>query len=486
MALPVGGKEAEWPPRDIKPYIDQANTAHAWWSGDRAALKTDTGVAGDNGRRRFWTRRSTGDASKATPTVHAPLASDIAAVSADLLFGDPVSLKVDEEKAQAEIEFLEKKLGLANTFVEGAEICAASGGTYLRCAWDNKIADHGLLQLYDQTHAVPDFRYGMLAAVSLWEDILVEGSDVWRHVERHEKGRVLHGLYKGSKVNLGAPGNLKDHPLTADLEPEVVFTGKLANRLLVEYVPNVRPNTLKPARPIGRADWIGAEDLLDAVDETWTSVMRDVRLGQAHVFVPQEWLQAVGGRPGQTTTLDIDKEIFTALNVADATEQKMDTYQANIRVTEHIELLLALTERIVSRSGYSPQTFGLGIDGSAESGTALRIREGKTERTISKKKRYWEPGIGGTTQNLLDIGAEIFNRPTVTDPDKAPVKVEWSELDRDPVEQATWINTLRTARAMSIDTAVAQAQPHLEGDDLEQEIARVKAEDQVPDPFPQG
>jgi len=482
MPLPIGGRDAQWPPADIKPYIDQANTSFAWWAGDRNALKTGTAETGDVGRRRFWARRSTGDASKATPTIHAPLAADIAAVSADLLFGDQVGLNVEDKAAQAELETLEDELGLANAFLEGAEICAASGGTYLRCAWDEKIANHGLLQLYDQTHAVPDFRYGRLVGVSLWEDVLVEGATVWRHVERHEPGRVLHGLYKGTAASIGTQAPLGDHPMTADLDSKVVFQGRLAGKLLVEYVPNVRPNKLKPIRPIGRADWIGTEDLLDAVDETWTSVMRDVRLGQAHVFVPQEWLQASGGRPGQTLTLDLDREIFTALNVADATEQKMDTYQAAIRVSDHVELLLALTERIVSTSGYAPQTFGLQIEGSAQSGTALRIRESKTDRTMSKKRRYWAPGIGRTGNNLLDIGAEIFRRPTTDD----RVSVTWPELKQDPSEKAVFINTLRQARAMSIDRAVKTAQPDLDEKALAAEIALIKAEDAVADPFPQG
>jgi hypothetical protein len=485
MALPAGGKEAEWPPRDIKPYIDQAKTAQAWWSGNVDDLKAQAGLAGDTGRRRFWQRRNQSDKTKATAQLHAPLAADIAAVSADLLFGDPVGLNVTDKATQAELEYLEEALGLANAFAEGAEYAAASGGVYLRCAWDDQIADHALLQLYDQTHAVPDFRYGRLVAVSLWEDVLVEGGDVWRHLERHEPGRILHGLYKGTKSNLGTPSNLMDHPTTADLDPEVVLTGRLAGRLLVDYVPNVRPNRLTPIRPIGRPDWAGQDTFLDSLDESWTSLMRDVRLGQAHVFVPQEWLQAAGGRPGQTTTLDIDTEIFTGLNVADATEQKMDTYQAELRVTEHLELVTGLTERIVSACGYSPQTFGLQIDGSASSGTALRIREGKTSNTRSKKQRYWQPALRSTTQTLLDIGAEVFHRPTV-DPKADPVTVAWPELQRDPAEQATWIQTLRTAQAMSIDNAVKAAQPDLDEVAVGEEVARIKAESAVADPFPVG
>lgn len=486
--MPLPTDPGAWPPADLKPYIDSANRSAAWWSGDRQQLGLTSGqstVAGQTvteaGRRRFWRRRTSGDTTKATPQLHAPLAADIASVSSDLLFGDEVKLTSEDTKAQEQLDLLADQIGLHNTLAEGAEIAAATGGVYLRPAWDDQVADHPLLQVYDQRHAIPDFRYGRLVAVTLWEDVLQEGAAVWRHLERHEHGRILHGLYKGTWAELGQTGNLEEHPATQGTLPEVVLSGRLADRLLPSYVPNVLPNR-RGSKPIGRSDWDGSDDFLDAVDEVWTSLMRDVRLGAAHVFVPQEWLQAMGGRPGQQTQLDMDTEVFTALNVADAAEQKLEPYQADLRITDHIAAALALTERIVSAGGYSPQTFGLQIEGSAQSGTALRIREGKTDKLTSKKQRYFQPGIADTAKTLLDIGAEIFHTATTAE----PVKVAWPELARDPAEQATWISTLRTAQAMSRENAVKAAQPDLDGDDLTEEVARVVAENTLADPFPMG
>jgi len=483
--MPLPTDKGQWPPKDVKPYIDQATKAGAWWSGDRQALQDTAGVAGDTARRRFWQRRKTSDATKATPQLHAPLAADIASVSADMLFGDPVGLNVDDTNVQAQIEAIEENIGLANRFVEAAETCAATGGVYLRAAWDETVADHSLLQIIDQRHAVPDFRYGVLVAVTLWEDVLVDGTVVWRHLERHERGVILHGLYQGTLTELGTQVPLAAHPATADLEPTVRLTGLLADRLLVSYVPNVLPNRTG-SRPIGRPDWAGCDDFLDALDETWTSLMRDVRLGQAHVFVPQEWLKAAGGRPGTQVTLDVDQELFTGLNVDDSADQKMETYQAALRVPEHIAITLGLTERIVSAAGYSPQSFGLQIEGRAESGTSLRIREGKTTNTRQRKQRYFQTAIRQTVENLLAIDADLYAGPRL--PDGERVKVDWPELARDPAEQATWIQTLRAAQAMSIENAVKAAQPDLDEDQAAEEVDRIKAETTaaVPDPFPMG
>ena len=307
-----------------------------------------------------------------------------------------------------------------------------------------------------------------------------------RHLERHEPGLILHGLYQGTQIELGSMVSLDAHPSTQGLKPAMLLTGRLEGMLLVDYVPNLPPNQ-SGTKPIGQADWAGADDFFDALDKTWTSLMRDIRLGQACTIVPEEWLQKTGGRPGQATQLDIDLEAFVGLDVPD-TEQKAlvrpEGTQALLRVADHVAIALALTERVVSAGGYSPQTFGLHIDGQAQSRTAPRIRQGTTDETVAKKQRYWQPGIGAHITKLLAINGEIFSRGVDLGEDR--VKVDWPELERDPAEQATWIQTLVTARAMSVENAVAAAQPHLEGDDVTEEVARVKAQDQAPDPYPIG
>lgn len=488
MALPEGGKDATWPPLDMKPYLDASNRTAAWWTGDRTALTTTSGVLGDTARRRFWQRRLTGnDKTKATAQLHAPLAADIAAVSADLLFGDPVQLTHPDTTVQARIEDLTETLGLENMFAEAAEVEAATGGVYLRPVWDEQFTDHPISRAHDQRMAVPDFRFGQLVAVTLWEELPgSDGTITFRHLERHEKGKILHGLYQGTKTELGGAIPLNNNPATADLEPTVVLGGVLAGRMLVSYVPNALPNRLG-MKPIGRADWDGAEDFLDAIDETWTSLMRDIRLGQARIIVPEEWLRATGGRPGTATQLDIDTEAFVGLNMPDQADKGMlkpENIQPDLRVEAHVAALLALTERVVSACGYSPQTFGLQIEGSAQSGTALRIREGKTDKTVSKKQRYWQPALAEHTTNLLLIDQEIFGKPVNLGTER--VKVDWPELARDPSEQATWIQNLRLADAMSIEQAVRAAQPHLDDDQVAAEVLLIKGESAVADPFPQG
>lgn len=539
MPLPVSTASTPWPPPDIAPYHrDQAAWA-AWWSGDIAKLGDTTHGGGTTGRRSFWARRKTGaDSTRATAQLHATLAADIASTSADLLFGEPPDLLIPDVglarawerrtagdggqdgdlsawpadarlttaetvAAQDRLDELADTLGLANRLLEAAEVQAATGGVYLRPLWDKSAADHPLLTVVDADRGVPDFRYGQLVAVTFVEEVHREspGDVVWRHLERHEPGVILHGLYVGSGTTLGRQVPLTDHPATQGYMPQVPVPVEVTGGrpgIMPRFVPNVLPNRRNRRYPIGRSDYAGCEPFLDALDETWTSWMRDLRLGQARLVVPDEFLTPVGGPmsgsfgghgatrgPGVARGFDLDTELMTGLNIADIKDvsgEVIKPIQFAIRVEEHERTAVALTEHIISTAGYSPQTFGLHIEGRAESGTALRIREGKTWRTQGRKQRYWAPELSAAAETLLALDRVVFGRPTPV----ARPAIGWQELADDPQGTAQWVNTLAAARAASIETRVRLAQPGLDDDQVAQEVARIKEEDGLGLPDPLG
>jgi hypothetical protein len=521
-------------------YMRDAAAQRAWWSGDHDQLRETSHGGGVSGRRTWWSRRKPGqDITQAAPNLHAGLAADIASTSADLLFGEPPDLLIPDVglaravqrqsaggpaegatpvvwdqastldasqtvQAQDRLEELVDQLGLHNRLLEAAEICAATGGVYLRPMWDKSYADHPLLTVVDVDRAIPDFRYGELSAVTFVDEVHADGDTVWRHLERHEPGVILHGLYAGTKDTLGRQVALTDHPSTAGFMPEIPVPVEVTGGqpgIMPRFVPNVLPNRKRRRYPIGRSDYAGSEGFLDALDEAWSSWMRDLRLGKARLLVPDEFLQPIGARhgsertfggytrsggPGSAYGFDLDTELMTGLNIADLEKlsDPIKAVQFAIRVAEHEQTVVALTEQIISTAGYSPQTFGLHIEGRAESGTALRIREGKTWRTQGRKQRYWTPNLSDIAQTLLALDAhpDIFGRPTPV----ARPAVGWQELADDPTGTAAWVNTLATAQAASIETRVRLAQPGLDEDQVAQEVARIKNEAGMglPDPAP--
>jgi len=125
-----------------------------------------------------------------------------------LLFAAPPAFTSDDNPtAQERLDKIANTPMTHSALLEGAEVGAAMGGTFMRLVWDTDVADHVMLDVVDADRAIPDFQWKRLVAVTFWDqlDSPVEYSEqaVWRHLERHEPGVILHGLYKGTGDKLG-------------------------------------------------------------------------------------------------------------------------------------------------------------------------------------------------------------------------------------------------------------------------------------------
>ena len=434
--------------------------------------------------------------------LHVPIAGDIAATSANLLFSEAPTATIPEaheESAppgavatQERLDELIEVGGLHNRLLEAAESCAALGGVYLRPVWDREVADHPILSVVQADAAVPEFRWGVLRAVTLWRVVEDDGRIVWRHLERHEvdgqgRGIILHGLYRGTSDSLGTRMDLSAHPETTKLEPVVrlPFEG-----LGIRYVPNMRPNRRFRGTALGQSDYAGSEGLMDALDEVYTSWLRDIRLARARIVVPEEWLERRDGPDGRPRWIfDLDREIFTSLNIDPASAQSagITPSQFAIRTEEHARAALELLDRIISAAGYSPQSFGLKIEGRAESGTALRLRERKSLVTREKKARYWKPALEDVLQMMLAIDREVFGNTRI-DPSFRP-RVEIADsIVPDVTEVAQAVDLLARAQAASIETRVRMVHPDWSPEEVAAEVQRIREEQglSLPDPIQTG
>lgn len=496
MPLPDDPKQP-WPPRAWADIQRDLTEADAWYSGDPDKLTAFYGgpvrkarAGGESGWSRFWSRRSN-DQATARQRIHVPAAADIAATSADLLFGDEPRITIPEaheETAEGDAKATEDRLveildadGLASTLLEGAEVCAGISGVYLRPAWDPTLANHPMLTVVHADHAVPEFRWGKLVAVTFWREITGDGG-VWRHLERHEPGRILHGLYFGDADHLGVRRALGDLPDTAGIDADEIRLPGGIGGLDVRYVPNVRPNRKHRGKPVGRSDTAGSESLMDGLDETMTSWLRDIRLGKARIVVPEEFLERDGR--GRGASFDVDAEVFSPLNMdpGDMYKAGITPVEFKIRTEEHARTIAELFERVVVTAGYSPQTFGLQGDGAEQTATEVDAREGRSLRTTARKQRYWRAALEDVLEMVLAIDADLFaSGITPMRP-----RVEFAEPAGDPRKVAETIELLRRAQAASTETLVRMAQPDLEGEELAAEVERVLDETSMAVPDPTG
>lgn len=483
MALP-DNPNLTWPPDPWQPIYRKYAEWSAWYSGDpnQIADVYASLVRTPTPKGRFWARELREEKRVA---LHVPVAGDIAETSADLLFSETPDIRIPEahgESAPADaIEAQERlweiieKGGVHNRLLESAESTAALGGVFIGPVWDTESADVPLLRVVQADAALPEFRWGMLVAVTLWRVVEDDGDTVWRHLERHEPGVILHGLYRGDSTQLGRRVQLQSHSATADLDDVVTLPAAMADTLAIRYVPNVRPNRQFRSDPLGgylgRSDYAGSEALMDALDEVYTSWQRDVRLSKARVAVPEDWLDfGPDGKP----KFPEDQEIFVAMGGIDADGGRgADFFQPAIRHVEHAQTCLNYIERIVSAAGYSPQSFGLSIDGRAESGTALRIRERKSLITQHKKKRYFEPAIEDVLWMMLVIDREIFRsgvtvyRPAVSIDDSIVPDIR---------ELAESVDMINRAQAASIETRVRVLHPDWGEEEVQAEVERIQTE----------
>lgn len=508
MPLPTDTKKMPWPPEEYAGILQDAQEADAWYSGDKDKLMAFYGGAGHQPTTRqngfeersfgvsfsggisFWSRRARDTGGQGRHKLHAPVAGDIAAKAADFLFGEEATIRISEAHAEraedgaiaaeSRLQELIDLLGVDALLLEAAEIASGVGGVYIVPGWDQDLADHPILTVIHGDQALPKFRKGILQSVTFWRVVRQDNKRVYRHLEIHEPGVVYHGLYLGDSSLLGSWIPLDTLGETANLKDAEALPGGMKG-LLVDYIPNTLPNRKRRMR-IGRADTAGAEDFMDALDEAWTSWMKDVRLGQAKVFLPKEWL-GLQGRGGGATW-DMDQDVYVELSVDPITQEKVqvDFNQFAIRYEEHRATCLAAFDQVIHTAGYSPQSFGLEIDGQAESGTALKIREGASYKTTKKKRRYFEPAVASALEKLLIIDRTIFGGKAV--PFRPQVKC--NEPEPDQQQTAKTIAMFNQAEAMSTRNRVKAAQPHLEGEELDAEVERVLEEKGIIVPDPTG
>lgn len=496
--MPLPTTDTAWPP--IDPTVQTALADwDAWWSADpdRLEARYDNRAYGDQQNRpsqyargvrgvlaRWFWGNPTPPGEKRSK-LHVPLAGDIARTSSELLFSEPPALTGETQTTKDLLERLIEG-GLHATLLEGGEGCSALGGAYLRVVWDDEISDEPWIDTVAADRAVPEFRYGKLVAVTFWTVLDNEDTSdkrVFRHLEKHEKGRIFHGLYEGSLAHLGSPRPLADHPQTQPFAALVDAEGGLdtgaPDHLTAAYVPNVRParawRHIPGAARWGQSDFQGIEGILDALDETYSSWMRDVQNGKGRIIVADSLLQSNG--PGQGAMWHEDRRVFTGLNLLPRADRPdpIEVIQFEIRVTEHRDTCRELVEQAVRQAGYSASTFGESGDGAAVTATEIRARERRSMSTRARKALYWGPAISDILGALLAVASGF--RFGVKGLDAEPPRVEFQDsISEGITELGTTAELLRRGEAASTETLVRMLHPDWEDEQVKAEVSAINGE----------
>jgi hypothetical protein len=543
--MPLPAADIPWPPVNLMAMYTKMSEWAAWYSGDperimgayvmQSAIQSQgTGVPW----WRFWSRARAGKEGAQRALLHVPLASDLAATSGALLFGEPPTIRVraaralpddptedkcpqcgmdqsvgkmahpaephtladvlagsvqmgemikpkakpqtPEEKAEERLLKMVEEGGVYARLAMAAESAAAIGGVYIYPVWDKDLRPFPIMGVAQSDMAVPEWKHGYLTAVTFHRTVQGEGNRVLRLLERHEvegtgptrKCVILSALYSGTEDRLGVQVNLGVGDTWGDAPPPPDRVELPFDELDVEYVPNILPNRLWRASNMGIADIQGSESLLDALDETYASWMRDVRLAKARILVPREYLRPDPDSTSGQPSFDLDQEIYVGMDMEPgmtASTQSMLAHQFQIRYEEHDATASALIDRIVSNAGYAPTT--LGADAKGKSASGIRVTEHKTLLTLRKKGGWWRHAIANTLYRMQVIDKEFFD--SGIEPIKPSVLTADSIIDN-PLELAQTAMALRTAQAASTETLVRIVHPDWSEGEVQAECDRIE------------
>ncbi|WFN91488.1 phage portal protein [Gordonia sihwensis] len=488
MSLPAN--DAPWPPKPHDLVLAACAERQVWWEGDPEKLAGfyggKMGDAAALGRVRrtyraakaaWWGKQPSGQAQP--KKLHVPVAADVCRVAASTLFSSPVMFSDpgENKKLTDRIDTILNTPETYSRMLVAAESAAALSGVYGRVVWDDQVDEHTWIDWVDADRAIPEFRWGKLAAVTFWTELQSDDDrTVWRHLERYDKGVIEHGLYVGTKDQLGRRVDLASHTATQHLTDTVALG---IHELAARYMPHHRPNPQWRSEPalkdLGRPDLsTDVIHLMDAIDETWSSWMNDLAIGRGRMFVSENMLNQLG--PGRGTQFEMDRSVFSPVgnpvNNDGGMGSLLQAQQFEIRIEQHEATFDSLFRRIISRTGYSPLTFGL-QDEVAVTATEVDAKERDTNATRSARIRLWS-GLAELATIQLALDAVIFHTgamPTET------ITVEWPAMHQQSERQlAETVQLWEGARAASTQTKVAMLHPEWDEQRVDDEVAAILGE----------
>ncbi|MDJ0323178.1 phage portal protein [Cryobacterium sp. PH31-AA6] len=520
--------DAVWPPTPFDLAAVRFSEHDAWWSGDMETLQkiySGTGAQSathlHNGKpyrggvvgslSKMWIGQPLVE-GEARRKAHFGMPAVLARVSAALLFAEAPKIRYGKPADAPTIEGqkwvhpgqarLDVIMGSDETHAEllkSGEYSSALGGAYLAVTWNAALRQHVRIRAYASDCAIPEFQDGILTGVTLWTEY-EHGRDIFRLLERHDRGLVSFTLHKGGTKILGevVPMNTltetahynrlrTDAEMTMALEfpalwneSVVVATG--VDELAVVYFPNELPQTdwrkLGVLANLGRSDFAGNEERFDNIDQVWSSLLRDIDNGAGRLTVPESYLEA--GAPGTGGTFDGGRQVYSGINAlgssSDSLGSQITISQFEIRVTEHLAAIDAIKREIANKCGLSPQHLGLKAESGGKTATEVVADFSDSELTRDKKALYVKPALARLAQVALAIDGVVFPAMGGKFYDELP-DIEFAAVSQiDPEKIARTIGLLDIARAISTRQRVKDAHRDWDDEEVDEEVALIMAE----------
>jgi hypothetical protein len=485
--------ERRWPPPFDHNAISEVARRAAFREADEAALKVAHRWPDDR------------------PYVVDPIGDRISTAKADLLFGKDPRFRANTDSDQGNLTRIIETADLPSELHYAEQIRSTEGEVWWRIeAGDPRILPCPYPTFHSREVVIPLYVGPALIAaafVSEFEDPRdnrrAAKRKVWRHLEIQSVGRIENRLYLGTRDTLGEGKDLDEFSETEELETvwDHGLPGILCGRVIFRRGRE---------RHLGRSVFEGNEHLLLALNEAMTIGVENARLvAKRRIVVPAKSLSKRDPQlpdsidAGDGSRIPIEKPLFDAgedvLVAGDDLDAQLGKEGSGepFKVLEYtfdakalIEWQDKLVKTVASRCGLTVQFLGEGSaagEGTAETGTALRVRLLPATSASRGSGRSWDDAIPQMLMaaQLLDSRslAEGGWARSWSDPGAAPAVELQDPLPRDLTEEFARHATATGGPVESIETAVRDLHPDWDDEQVDAEVKAIREDIQTANSF---
>lgn len=404
-----------------------------------------------------------------------PVPRMISRASAHLLFGAPPLIHTEQDADQDRLEFIIEENDLPSELHRAAVIASSEGEVWGRIVVAPDLLDVPIIEFVSRDRVIPHFAGRFVVGATFITTWVTGTTERYRLFETYEPGAVSSVLYRGTTTTLGQAAPLDSFPATENRQ-ELVLTG--VDWPLVAFIPN----SIDALPDRGYSDYGGMVDRFLAINDATTIGQANMRLaGRKRALIDGSYVNGNRSPDGDDVFIRQSRHVGDDANSPPPLQIIDYSFEAeqNIRWVDH------LIDTSLTFAGVSPQAVGRQVDGSAPSGTAMKLRMTHSLLEAAGKGRYMDRGI----RRLLRAAMIIDGRPVTENGfgrsyvqrDAQPSVERTNGLPRDDMEAAQQLAHLVAAEAISVEQRVRFLHPDWTEQRIADELERLRQENVLPD-----
>lgn len=494
-----------------------------WYSAKEVALieyyKSGTGSSLKNRElgelRNFWST-----APGKIRRLHTGVPREISKKQATILFGNGYTIAATAFKkadgkvtdgidAQATkhcqeiLDQFQSKIKLNQILSKAAQANSWSGHIAVKLGYDFKLSPYPIAQIYDRRNFELIQSSGLTTAIIFHNYFKIQKSkneaEKYRHDEIYSTddygyATITNRLFvirNGEIREIGWETAQSKFPQFEGVKESTAFRTK---GMLALDLPNLPIADEHYNNPYGASDYDGAIGSFDAMDEAYSTIVREMRDKRSLRFLTEQMMKIdpegnIEYDDGYTTN-------FKKIADLDNDQQMPEFKEFTDTTAAHVEKFRLFLMQACNACGISPISLGVtGLESIQSSDKSTRERCKTTIETRNAKLELWKPFLEELMIRMLEFTSELQSTPGYPNSPGIPkIDIDWDCCDISVtfpdyvvsgVEEriATWGNA-RQMGVASLEETVEEIHPDWSKEEIRQEINLIKFENGLSDQNP--